>query len=51
VIALTIADFDGRFGRHYFGLLAVLAGAGYASATAHLGMGRPRRVRSAAIAA
>ena len=51
MIALTIADFDGRFGRHYFGLLAVLAGAGYATAAARLGIGRRRRVRSAAIAA
>jgi hypothetical protein len=37
LIALTIADYDGRFGRHYFGLLAVLGGYGLATVLA----GRP----------
>jgi hypothetical protein len=46
LIALTIADFDGRFGRHYFGLLAVVAGAGYAALIARRARPRPAAARA-----
>jgi hypothetical protein len=51
VIAATIADYDGRFGRHYFGLLAVLGGYGLVTVVAR-GVARTRsRGRSAPAAA
>jgi hypothetical protein len=47
VIALTIADYDGRFGRHYFGPLAVLAGLGWTAFFGRLFAGVRTRAPSA----
>lgn len=50
VIAVTSADYDGRYGRHYFPLLAVVCGYGLATARARLSARRrgPRTTAAAA---